>query len=235
MDPRKLFVDDRLTGTCVICGEAPDTRDHVPSKVLLDEPFPPELPVVGACSKCNHDFSLDEQYLACFIECVVCGTCEPEDLRRPKIKRVLSKNTSLRARIAASHGSDEAGNSTWKPEMDRVRNVLIKLARGHIAYELVPVFDEPDHVIAAPLTCMPDDKRKEFENGVPLEKMVFSDIGTRGFLREVGSKPDRFEREGDWIIVQPDRYRYTAKQCEGGFLVRMVLSEYLAGIVVWES
>ncbi|WP_162199189.1 hypothetical protein [Methanoculleus sediminis] len=228
-------MDDRLTVICAYCGEAPDTRDHVPSKVLLDEPFPPGLPVVGACSKCNHDFSLDEQYLACFVECVTCGTCEIEDLRRPKIKRILSKNPSLRARIVASQSRDEEGYSTWKPEMDRVLNVLIKLAHGHIAYEFVPMFDEPDHVIAAPLTCMPDDERKEFENGVPRGRMVFSEIGTRGFLREVGSKLGHFEQEGDWIVVQSDRYRYTAKQCEGGFLVRMVLSEYLAGIVAWES
>ncbi|TDP73113.1 hypothetical protein DES47_102859 [Roseateles toxinivorans] len=40
-DPGKLFVDDRLTGICVYCGTRPDTRDHSPSKVLLDEPYLP--------------------------------------------------------------------------------------------------------------------------------------------------------------------------------------------------
>ena len=71
MDPRHLFMDERLTGMCVYCGAQPETRDHVPSKVLLDEPYPPELPVVGACEKCNASFSMDEQYLACFL--VLCG------------------------------------------------------------------------------------------------------------------------------------------------------------------
>ncbi len=37
MDPRKLFIDERLTGMCVYCGTRPDTRDTVPSKVLLDD------------------------------------------------------------------------------------------------------------------------------------------------------------------------------------------------------
>ena len=37
MDPRHLFIDERHTGMCVYCGTHPDTRDHVPSKVLLDE------------------------------------------------------------------------------------------------------------------------------------------------------------------------------------------------------
>ena len=49
MDPRHLFMDERLTGKCVYCGAQPETRDHVPSKVLLDEPYAAQLPVVGAC------------------------------------------------------------------------------------------------------------------------------------------------------------------------------------------
>lgn len=81
MDPRHLFMDSRLVGMCAYCGGRPDTRDHLPSKVLLDEPYPAELPVVEACLKCNESFSLHEQYLACFIECVVCGTCEPSGLK----------------------------------------------------------------------------------------------------------------------------------------------------------
>lgn len=37
MDPRKLFVDERLLEMCAYCGGQPDTRDHVPSRVLLDD------------------------------------------------------------------------------------------------------------------------------------------------------------------------------------------------------
>jgi len=76
MDPRHVVgMDERLTAEmCVYCGGAePSTRDHVPPKVFLDEPYPPGLPVVGACEGCNLGFSLDEQYLACLIGCVMCG------------------------------------------------------------------------------------------------------------------------------------------------------------------
>jgi len=234
MDPRHLFRDDRLTDACAYCEGPPETRDHVPSRVLLDEPFPPELPVVGACSKCNRSFSLDEQYLACFIECVVCGSSDPERLTRPKIKRILSKNPSLQARIAASQGRDLSGNPVWAPEVDRIHNVLIKLARGHIAYETAPTFEDPDQVVAIPLPCMSPPLSEEFEKGTPEERVFFSEIGTRSFLREVGSKPDSFEQNGGWIVVQPDRYRYAVTE-RGETMVRMVLSEYLAGIVIWES
>ena len=42
---------------CVYCGNAAGTRDHVPPKVLLDEPYPPDLPPVPACDECNNRFS----------------------------------------------------------------------------------------------------------------------------------------------------------------------------------
>ena len=59
MDPRHVFIYERHTGNCVYCGAYPDTRDHVPSKVLLNEPYPPDLPVIGACQRCNTSYSLD--------------------------------------------------------------------------------------------------------------------------------------------------------------------------------
>lgn len=131
MDPRKLFADARLTGRCVYCGGEPSTRDHVPSRVLLDEPFPPDLPIVQACEACNNGFSTNEQYLACLLECVLCGTVDPALVCRDKIKRVLSENAPLALRIAASCRADEASNLLWEAEVDRVRNVILKLARGH--------------------------------------------------------------------------------------------------------
>jgi len=34
------FVDERLKGYCIYCGGQTQSRDHVHSKVLLDEPYP---------------------------------------------------------------------------------------------------------------------------------------------------------------------------------------------------
>jgi hypothetical protein len=53
----KTFSDKRHEAFCVYCGNAPDTDDHVPSKVLLDKPYPDQLPVVNACRSCNQGFS----------------------------------------------------------------------------------------------------------------------------------------------------------------------------------
>src|SRR5579883_1837339 len=66
------FGDIRQLAWCVYCGGGTETRDHVPSKVLLDDPLPKNLAVVPACLSCNTGLSGDE-YFACLIECVLAG------------------------------------------------------------------------------------------------------------------------------------------------------------------
>jgi len=232
MDPRHLFMDERLTGMCVYCGAQPDTRDHVPSKVLLDEPYPPQLPVVGACEKCNASFSLDEQYLSCFLECVICGTVDPSGLERPNVKRILSENPALQHRIEVSQKMDEAGNLLWQPDIDRVRKIVTKLARGHVAYEFYPKLEEPVGVAFSPIPVLSDQERTAFEDMTSGKLDLLPEIGSRAFYRALGKKPDQFKQMGDWIVVQLGRYRYAVVEM-GGVLVRMVLSDYLACAVSW--
>ena len=233
MDPRHLFIDERLSGMCAYCGAQPDTRDHVPSKVLLDEPFPPQLPVVDACANCNTGFSLDEQYLSCFLECVICGTVEPSMLQRPNVKRIVSENPVLQRRIKAAQSQDEASNSLWQPEHERIRRIITKLARGHAAYEIYPKLEEPNEVVFAPLSLLFDQDRTAFEKTATGNLDLWPELGSRAFLRACGKRPDQFEQVGDWIVVQPGRYRYAVVETNG-VQVRMVLSEYLACMVAWE-
>ena len=218
---------------CVYCGAEPNTRDHVPSKVLLDEPYPAQLPVVGACESCNASFSLDEQYLACFIECVICGTVDTAGLRRPNVTRILTGNPALQRRIEASRRRDQADNLLWQPEIDRVRKIVLKLARGHVAYEIYPKLDEPLEVTFAPLPTLSEEEQSAFENLTSGKLDLWPEIGSWAFHRASGKGPDRFEQSGRWVVVQPGRYRYAAVET-GGLLVKVVLSEYLACAVSWE-
>ena len=232
MDPRKLFMDERLTGICVYCGAQPHTRDHVPSKVLLDEPFPPDLPVVDACESCNAGFSLDEQYVSCFLDCVISGTVEPSGLQRHNIRRILSENPALRQRIRTSQRKDKKDNLLWQPECGRIQKVITKLARGHVAYEFYPKIEEPIKVAFAPLPLLPDQEREAFEDVTSGKLGLWPEVGSRGFFRALGKKTDQFNQIGNWIIVQPGRYRYTTVE-KSEILVRIVLSEYLACEVIW--
>jgi len=234
MNPQHyLFVDDRALGVCVFCGGVPDTRDHVPSKVFVDDPLPDHLPIVEACEACNQGFSLDEEYLACFLEAVLAGSTDPEKLTRAKIKRALSRNARLVSRLEASVRVDDNGTMIWIPEANRVQNVVRKLARGHAAYELsLPEIDEPAAVTFQPFLTMSEQARQRFENAGSGELRGWPEIGSRAFLRACGADPYS-DTVGPWIEVQRGRYRYSVGQ-DAGVIVRIVIAEYLACEVAWE-
>ena len=234
MDPRHLSIDNWLIGVCVYCGANPDTREHVPSRVLLDKPYPPDLPVVGACKSCNISFSLDEQYLATFLECVICGSTETTSNQRSTVKRILNGNSNLQERIENSKKTEDSDNLLWEPEVDRIRNVVLKLARGHFAFELYPIFQNPVVVSFVPLQLLKENERITLEHLNAKEQFLLPEIGSRAFLRNFRLPPYQHEHSGDWIIVQPNRYRYMVTETSSVF-VRMVLSEYLACEVIWEK
>lgn len=225
MDPRQLLgQDERLLGICAYCAAVPDTIDHVPPKVLLDEPYPAQLRTVDSCLPCNNSVSRDELYFACFIECVISGTTEPARLTRSKIARKLREEPLLADEIARSRRDGEP--PLWQPDNRRVDRVLRKLAQGHAAWELtLPALGEPTRSSAVPLVCMSDSQRAVFE--MPPSATLWPELGSRAFYRAV--------KGGDsgWQIVQTGRYRYCVDQ-DAGLQVRIVVSEYLAAMVLWE-
>jgi len=229
MDPRKLFSDERLRDLCAYCCGPPETRDHVPSRVLLDDPMPNDLPVVECCSRCNNGFSRDEEYVAAFIECVVCGSTDPADLSRTKISRALEHSPALVTLIADAETTDDAGQRLWKPDAQRVRNVLEKLARGHAAYELNVLPPDEPSVKSIPITFLDEDARATFLDHQ--ETPFFSEVGSRAFVRAC-KNPESLMLDR-WIVVQPGRYEYLVTQANGT-IVRMLLSNYLACEVCWD-
>jgi len=227
------YGDERQTALCVYCGGETRTRDHVPSKVFLDEPYPENLPVVPACRNCNQRFSLDEEYLACLIECVLAGAARVEDVRREKIRQILAKKPALVSRLAQARSETDDG-VVFAVEVERVRKVVAKLALGHAAWELhEPRYDdEPVRVTFVPIVVMSQDGRCRFEEEQPRSPVPapWPEVGSRAMQRILtGADVDA---EG-WIVVQPGRYRYRAQVSDGMF-VRMVISEYLACEAVWD-
>lgn len=231
MDPRHLFFDERMAGFCVFCGRAPYSRDHCPSRILLDEPFPPNLRVVESCRECNESFSLDEEYVACLLECVVCGSVDPARLTRPSVRRILADKPALAALIASGRNFDDSGDTVWQVDEARVRRIVLKLARGHIAYELsLPRIEEPQRVTFAPLVKMSDPQRTAFEFPSSGTVALWPEIGSRAFVRAAHASTGP---ANEWITIQPERYRYMVSQSAGDF-VQIVLSEYLACRVEWD-
>lgn len=177
------YGDNRKMGYCVHCGGPDQSRDHVPSKVLLDEPFPENMLVSPSCLSCNQGFSLDEEYLACLIECVLIGDVDPAKIERQRIAEILTKNSRLAEMLKKSRVVKESGIVEWQADTKRITAVLLKLARGHVAYELnEPQLEEPEFFAFKPLLLMTESERNAFEDDGP------RDLADEPFWPEVGSR-----------------------------------------------
>lgn len=224
----KTYGDERQLGFCVFCGAGTGTRDHCPSRVLLDEPYPENLPVVPACADCNASFSADEEYLACLIACVLAGSTEPLKISRPKIRRTLTESPALCTRLEQAMQQTPAG-VIFQPEAERVSNVIIKLAKGHALHELhEPCPEQPDGIEIIPIALMAETERMAFEN--PETAHGWPEVGSRAMQRLGGGHA---EPEYPWLVVQPGLYRYHASN-ESRASIRIVISEYLACHVHWD-
>ncbi|WP_148285376.1 hypothetical protein [Flavobacterium sp. B17] len=233
------FSDNRLRGRCVYCGGSAETRDHVPSKCLLDKPYPENLPVVECCDICNQGFSSDEQYFACFIECVKSGSTNIVDIERDLIRDMLEKSPSLRKRIE-NNTEKKDGNIIFYPEDERIKNVLLKLVKGHTAYELsLSRFDDPQFLWFGLLSSLPDGNKIDF-NSVHFQQNV-GEIGSRSMQQLLVTTLINHNGENinviinDWVDVQENKYRYIAIDDMGKIIVRIVFDELWGCEVVWEK
>lgn len=231
MQQLRCFGDDRNKGYCVHCGGPSETRDHVPSKIFLDEPYPENLPVLPACFRCNNDLSTHEEYLACLLECILVGTAESAKLKRSRVATLLNHKPLLLERLRKAK-SDIDGIPSWSAEYDRVKAVILKLARGHAAYELnEPRIDVPSYIDFRPFPTMSDSEREAFEDlatGTVLAP--WPEVGTRALQRLLIVESEIYEQR--WLDVQENNYRFRVST-EDGLTVRIVLREYLACRVVW--
>lgn len=241
LEQLRNFADDRLIVGCVYCGFRENTRDHVPSKVFLDAPFPENLPVVGACRSCNNGFSLDEEYLACLVESVIAGSTDPENIQRPSVANILRRTPALRAKIETAKTNVD-GQTQFAIEPARINNIVVKLARGHAAYELSqPCRSEPASVWWQPLVLMESTQREEFESSHVVE--LYGEVGSRGMQRLLVAQFTLQSASGEtkntgwlinnWVEVQAGRYRYHAIDYGNAIRIKLVISEYLACEVIW--
>lgn len=241
MDQLRDFADSRLLGRCIYCGKREETRDHVPSRILLDAPFPTNLPVVWACYACNNGFSRDEEYFACLIECARVGSTDPGSIQREQVARILQRRPALRARIEAAKSIID-GEVVFTAEEARVENVIRKLAKGHAAFELSLAFPrEPSSLIWWPMSFMTEEQREAF-NACHFTHL-FGEVGSRGMQRLLVTQVVLKSPAGqlssldlivnDWIDVQEGRYRYHAIDDSGGVKIKIVLSEFIACEVFW--
>ena len=230
------FSDQLTSMDCIPCAETNHSgrysRDHIPSKALLNAPYPENLMQVGMCQECNSGFSKDEEYFAAFLASVISGSTEPDPLLLPTASRTLARKPRLRRRIDAARRVEATPSGdtvvTWIPELERIEPVIVKNARGHLLFELGQTVElPPAHINILPLELLSPQQLSQFEH--PTGLVGWPEVGSRLMLRlletgEVG--------HGGWIEVQGGVYRYAVDDVPR---VRMVFREYLAAEVVWDE
>ena len=243
MDNIPDLSDKRLKLHCVHCGGDGDdvgggkaTRDHVPSKALLQKPYPKNLPTVFVCAGCNASFSADEEYCSLFLQCLLVDSTDPNQHTNPRVARALQCHKKLRNSIESSRmevkspsGETWAG---WAPDINRIKRVIIKNGRGHALFEYSEsMYDEPEHAGCIPLVSMTKEDRMHFENGNGgMMLAAYPEVGSRMMTRMFTGQ----DMKNGWIIVQDGVYRYNVEYNDG-ILVRSVLYEYLATKVYWKG
>ncbi len=229
MDQIQFNGDFRLMLGCTYCGSGSATDDHVPSKILLDKPLVENLPVVPSCYPCNNNLSKDEEYFACLIECAIHGTTEIGSLTREKVKVSMQHSKGLHARIDESKEIIE-GRVHFRYDKARFENVILKLARGHIRFEMGELFiSEPSSLWFGSLHSLSEAQKDQFFNVD--SSQLLPEIGSRAFTRTINVA---IPFNPGWITVQEDIYEYYV-HWEGEVRVRILIQNYLACEVVWQD
>jgi hypothetical protein len=118
----------------------------------------------------------------------------------------------------------------WKPDLERIKKVVVKNARGHAFFEIgEPIMHQPASIRIFALAHLAQEEREAFE-----------DVGNAGLYPEVGSR--MFTRvstgqdlnEHGWVMVQEGAYRYSAVQI-GLMTIKSVLHEFIGTEVRWED
>jgi hypothetical protein len=116
---------------CLYCGEKATTLEHVPSKSLLEKPFPNNLFTFPACEKCNKSFSLDEEYFLNVLTVLSQSeTLVNRTLPGGSIYKSRQRSNKLHNRLLNSLVQGEDGRTYFKPEVERLKKIIEKYAFG---------------------------------------------------------------------------------------------------------
>ncbi len=185
------------------------------------------------CRSCNESFAKDEEYLCVFLAAVISGDADPDPSRFSSAAASVEHSPRLRERIKRARRNQLSlwgePEILWYPEIDRVNNVTVKNARGHVLHEYgEPVSGAPSEVGSWPVNRMTVDQRNTFES-FPLGA-GWPEVGSRMMQRVAGVDP----LIDGWVEVQKGVYRYAVAQWSDGYLVRTLIREYLATEVYWD-
>jgi len=218
---------------CVYCHEKAETREHIPSKIYLDAPYPDNVAVLPACYECNNSYSSAEQYLGCLIDYVEYKLNKSESVRRDKIKKAFNSRPNLKKEFEKSTVYKDNGQIDYiEFDVDKVKKTILKLGIGHAVYSLSELCLDPPKIISYKfLPELTEEELNNFNSGVLLD--IIPEIGSRG-ATNMTITTDGTPVE-TWKIVQENQYRYLAYIERENITVRIVIGEYFYAEIIWNN
>ena len=214
---------------CIYCGKPATTREHVPSKAFLVEPYPVNLATIPACFECNNGFSNDEEYVACFLDVLKESIYQGYSRSSATVQR-LEKNTNLKKLLVEQiKVTDDAVQYAF--DETRFQRILIKLAKGHAGFEFDNInFDDSDIQISYDFIFNLSEADIDSFEEIP-QTNLFPEVGSRGCVTPyIVQNISTGESSAFmfWNDVQENQYRYQVSyNSSGGICVKIVIYELL--------
>ena len=219
--------------TCIYCLNKADSKEHIPSKIFLDEPYHDELAILPACKKCNQSFSKSEQYLACLIDYIETKLNKNIHFKRVKVSKALNNRKTLLAELTQSTILNSKNELDYiEYDINRIEKVILKLSIGHAIYGLSAVnLKKPKNIN---FKFLPDITQEEIN--------AFNHSPSADISPEIGSREGQYitlSTTGEpfihWKTIQDNQYRYLAFTSNDNICIRIVISEYFFSEVIWQS
>ncbi len=222
------YWDKNRENGCIYCGDKATTREHVPSKTLLAEPYPTNLPTIPACFNCNNGFSFDEQYFSYYLE-VLKSFIYEDYICNEKILTTLNKSHSLKSLIESQIKKVD-GKVLFEFDEQRFVRIINKLAIGHAGYDFDNVdFDGPKNTWFEFAFFLSDEQKDDFCSPQIMNKIpeLSSRYSCNYCILENIETGESFLLN-EWIEVQERRYKYHIYlNKDGGISVRSIINEIL--------
>lgn len=213
---------------CLYCGANAETKDHVPSKNLLERPFPNNLFTIPACEKCNRSYSLDEEYfLNVLVEVSDNQTLLAKKQSGGSVYKARERSKGLKKMIENSLISGEDGKIYFQSKNDRIKRVIEKIAFGLYfhKYGKLPLLQDFNCVGFYPFSVLETRPAEIFlltytEKFKPkkwtiIQDNVFSYIVVRDWRRQNGLSMILHLHNSAWCLIElphPRKNGFDAKK-----------------------
>lgn len=212
---RQEVVSWQLKDICPYCGCVLDstnkTVDHIPSKALIDKPYPANMAAIPCCTSCNRRFSLDEEYSSVLLECVKQQSFDSNVFSRESIKKTVLHTPSLLETVRRRVRFESEGRFSIAPDDDRFKAVLFKLVKAHLRFEdsMFLIRDDSIRLSFNSIDNMPEPDVTRFLT--PFSATLLPEVGSRA-LESVMIIQDDNTRQirccSPWICYQKDTYSF---------------------------